>query len=186
MPGGVPDLFPGYPGFPAGVTVSFLTAIVAFIPLAHRLGIRRPLAFLLWLSIGLILAATLFPDILGMASAGQTSNGAVRCDLGRFLPSPRQLLELDESTANAVLFFPLGVAVALLPSSYRRVAIGLGLVLPFGIELVQLLAPQLDRACQTADIADNLTGFLAGLAGGSLAAWLVRRRLQRHPGRARE
>jgi hypothetical protein len=41
--------------------------------------------------------------------------------------------------------------------------------LPFAIEATQLVVTSLDRACQSADVSDNLTG----LALGVVAGWFV-------------
>ncbi len=48
------------------------------------------------------------------------------------------------------------------------------IALPFAIETIQLLLPVLDRACESADVVDNLTGLVIGLGGGVVAGWLGR------------
>ncbi len=56
----------------------------------------------------------------------------------------------------------------------RKVAVLLGaFALPIVIETVQLLATSLDRACQTSDISDNLTGLVIGLVAGVLVRGIV-------------
>lgn len=42
--------------------------------------------------------------------------------------------------------------------------------LPFVIEATQLLVPSLGRACESADVVDNLTGLVLGLAAGAVVA----------------
>ena len=75
----------------------------------------------------------------------------------------------DASTENPPrsVRIPLGVAIGLLPSNRRKVAFILtGCIMPFVIELIQMQAIVLDRACQSSDVADNLTGFVVGLVVG--------------------
>ena len=45
------------------------------------------------------------------------------------------------------------------------------IALPFAIETVQFAVTPLVRACQSADVVDNLTGLLVG--SGTIVAWLV-------------
>jgi glycopeptide antibiotics resistance protein len=85
---------------------------------------------------------------------------------------------------NVLLFIPLGLALGLLPPSKARVPLIVGaLLLPAVIEATQLAARALDRACQSGDVVDNLTGLLIGLVvggaaaalGGAIAGWRGRR-----------
>ena len=46
-------------------------------------------------------------------------------------------------------------------------------MLPASIELIQLLVPPLGRECQSADVIDNLTGLVVGLAAGVVARLLA-------------
>jgi glycopeptide antibiotics resistance protein len=68
------------------------------------------------------------------------------------------------------MFIPLGATIGLVPRS-RRMAVVLiaAIALPFAIETAQLLLPVLDRACESADVVDNLTGLFIGLSGGVVA-----------------
>jgi len=50
------------------------------------------------------------------------------------------------------------------------------IALPFAIETTQLLVPWLHGACQSADIVDNVAGFVLGLGIGTVAAGLLRSR----------
>ena len=47
------------------------------------------------------------------------------------------------------------------------------IVLPFAIETTQQLVLWLDRACESADVVDNLTGLAIGLAGGVVVRRLI-------------
>jgi hypothetical protein len=59
------------------------------------------------------------------------------------------------------------VAIGLWPRSRIKVALIVGAVaLPIVIETIQLVATALDRACQSADASDNLTGLAIGLVLG--------------------
>ena len=90
----------------------------------------------------------------------------------------RDLLRLDEASLNVLLFVPLGVSIALLPRSRLKAAIVVvAIALPFAIEAAQLVVLWLDRACESADVVDNLTGLAIGLGGG-----IVARRLAAGPG----
>jgi glycopeptide antibiotics resistance protein len=72
------------------------------------------------------------------------------------------------------MFVPLGVMISLVPRSRRKAAIVVAAIaLPFAIETTQMLLPVLDRACESADVIDNLTGLVLGFAGGSVAGWLA-------------
>lgn len=165
----------GYPGFLPGLVATALVALTAGPRLAAALGVGRALATAVLLSAGAILAATLFPDVLGIGSVPAAARTGWACDIGRLTPSVRELLELRESAANVALFAPLGSTIVLLPHRWRRWAIALALPLPFLIELVQMVLPALHRACQSADIADNLTGLILGMGIGLLM--LVGRRV---------
>jgi glycopeptide antibiotics resistance protein len=79
-----------------------------------------------------------------------------------------------DALGNILMFIPLGVTISLVPGSRRKAAIVVAAIaLPFAIETIQLLLPALDRACESADVVDNLTGLVIGLGGGSVAGWLA-------------
>jgi hypothetical protein len=125
-------------------------------------------ATLLLLALGLIVSATLTPsrEALRFGTIGRGT-----CDLGRIGVAPiSDLLEFGDPLFNVLLFIPLGIAIGLLPSSIpKSVLVAGALALPFAIETIQLLATGLDRACQSADVSDNLTGLVIGLAVGIAA-----------------
>jgi hypothetical protein len=122
-------------------------------------------AGLLILSIGIILAATLTPH----ANSGTVD--VTLCDLSRLGPAPfREYRRLNDTTLNVLVFVPLGVAIAVVPRTGHRAALlGAAIALPFAIETVQLVVPWLARGCESADVVDNLTGLLLGLAVGTVA-----------------
>ena len=161
-----------------------LPVLVAFVigglavarPLARRLGTRAIVAFLLVISFGLIVAITLTPHADAFAGEPIPFES---CDLSRvgFIPLVT-LLRVNEASLNVLLFVPLGLAVSLLPTGRTRSWMLVGaLALPFIVELIQLAAISLARGCQSADIFDNLTGVVLGLAIG-LGARAVGRRLR--------
>ena len=61
------------------------------------------------------------------------------------------------------------------------------LLLPFAIEITQLLVHVLGRGCQSTDLIDNLTGLVLGLAAGAVIGRVAPGAAGRHrPGRSRE
>jgi hypothetical protein len=132
---------------------------------ARRLGIHRVLAALLLLSAGVVLAGTLSP----LATPDVLPPGIPRtCDLSRtWLATPADLANGNDVVINILMLMPLGFAIGAVPFSGRKVAlIAAGIALPFAIEGIQLVIVDLGRGCQAADVVDNLTGLLIGLAAG--------------------
>ena len=73
------------------------------------------------------------------------------------------------------MFIPLGAAIGLVPGSRRKAVLVTGAIaLPFAIEATQLLVPWLDRACESADVVDNLMGLALGLVAGVIAGRIAR------------
>jgi glycopeptide antibiotics resistance protein len=163
---------PGLPWFLPGVAIAFVVSIAASGVVGRALGVRRPVAVALILSLGAILAATLTPQWEALAFGAR---GPASCDFSRIWLAPiGKLLSGDDSGGNILMFIPFGVAISLLPRSRRKAAIVVAAIaLPFAIETIQLLLPVLDRACESADVVDNLTGLVIGLGGGSVAGWLA-------------
>jgi glycopeptide antibiotics resistance protein len=128
--------------------------------------VRRPVAWAILVGFGVIVSATLTP-LRGALNFEAVGTGT--CDLSRIGLAPvAQLMRLNETSLNVALFIPLGIAIGLVQASGPRAALILAsTALPFGIETIQLLAPILDRGCQSADIVDNLTGLLVGLVIGT-------------------
>lgn len=169
-----PWLVPGQGALPLllpGIAVAAVVGVVVRRPLARALRIRPAVAFVLVVSVGVIVSATLTP----LRSAfGDQEPEAAGCDLSRLgPPSVAEILEIYDAALNILIFVPLGAIIASAPSSRPRTVLAVGAVaLPFAIEMTQLLVPALHRACQSADVIDNLIGLGGGLAVG----FFVRRR----------
>jgi hypothetical protein len=155
-----------WPGFLLSIVIGIAVAPAT----SRRLSIGRIHAAVLVASIGLIVSATLTP-LRDAFVSGAVGTGT--CDLSRIGPPPlRELIALNDTTLNLVLFAPLGLAIGLLPGQRpRRILLAFALVFPFAIETTQLLLPILDRGCQSADVVDNLTGLVAGFLVGAGWRW---------------
>ena len=160
------------PWFLPGFAISVLVALAAGGRVGRALGTRRAVTMALIVSLGIILSATLTP-LNGVIDVGGV--GAGPCDLSRIGLAPlRELLRLDDTSLNVLLFVPLGFSLAFLPRTRRTaLVIAAAIALPFAIETIQLLVPLLDRGCQSADVVDNLTGLAIGFGGGVLAGRLA-------------
>jgi glycopeptide antibiotics resistance protein len=155
------------PWLAPGFVVSLVLGTLLSRATGAALEIRRAVAWVLLVSLGLILAATLTPQWEAFAFGTQ---GSGSCDFSRIGLAPlRLILAVDDTSLNILIFLPLGASIAFLPRSRRTlllVAAAIGL--PFAIEVTQLLIPLLDRACESADVVDNLTGLVGGMIIGSL------------------
>jgi uncharacterized membrane protein (Fun14 family) len=151
-----------------GIGISIVLGIVLSARVGPALRVSRAVATVLLLAVGLIASATLTPsrEALRFGAIGRGT-----CDLGRIGFAPiSDLLEFGDPLFNVLLFVPLGIAIGFLPSSTpKAVLVASALAFPFAIETIQLLATGLDRACQSADVSDNLTGLVIGLAVGIAA-----------------
>jgi glycopeptide antibiotics resistance protein len=166
------------PWFLPGFAIALAVSVAVSGAVGRAMRVRRLVAWAMVLSLGIILAATLTPqwEALALGARGSSS-----CDLSRLGLAPlREFLRLTESSANVLMFIPLGVAIGLFPRSRRTAAVVIAAIaLPFVIETVQLLLPVLDRACESADVVDNLSGLVLGLGGGVVAGLLARSRARR-------
>ncbi len=162
------------PWFPPGVAIAVVVALAAGGAVGRALGVRRAIAWVMLLSLGIILAATLTPQA---AALDFGARGSASCDFSRVgLASWREVLSAGDAGGNILMFIPLGVAIGLVPGSRRKAAIVVGAIaLPFAIEMIQLVVPRLDRACESADVVDNLTGLAIGLVAGTLVGQVARR-----------
>jgi hypothetical protein len=169
-----------YPGFLPGIALSLLLATALYRHVAHRLGTREPIAWLLLMSVGIILSATLTPG----ADAFLSTSGRAMCDVSRIGPAPVvNYVTVGTTSLNVILFVPLGILLALLPpSGVTAFAVIGAALLPLTIESIQLVATPLGRACQGADVIDNMLGLALGLAAGWTGAW-ISRRLSKQPHR---
>ncbi len=158
-----------YPGFLPGLVLAGAGGLVFSRPVGNRVGVSRGMAWALIMSLGLIVAATMTPG-------AEAPNAGAGCDLSRLWPARfDQLLSIGTVSLNVLLFVPLGLVLGLLDRSRVKVVLLAGAIaLPVAIEAIQLVVTPLDRACQRADVVDNLTGLLLGLAAGSVG------RLARH------
>lgn len=160
------------PFFLPGLAVCVVLGIILSKRLAAFLGTTRAVAFLLIVSVGTILFATLSPTTpalgIGAGSSGE-------CDLSRLTIASRSTLLADSDVSlNIVLFVPLGFALGLLPWTRRSaVIVAMALLLTVAVESTQLLAPGLGRGCETADMVDNSLGLAIGLVAGLVARTLV-------------
>jgi len=168
------------PLFLPGVAISIGVGVVTCGAVGRALGVRRAISFVMVLSLGIIVAATLTPLSEALGSGAQ---GAAYCDFSRIGLAPlRELLRLGDTSLNVLLFIPLGAAIGLVPRSRAKAVIIVGAIaLPFAIEMAQLLVPSMARACEGADVVDNLTGLALGLLGGT-AAGRIARGMDRRPG----
>lgn len=159
----------GVAWFWPGLILAVAGAVVLGGPVARAVHAPRRLGSGLVFSVGLIVASTLTPSIEAVRS-GATSGGT--CDLSRIGPPALvELARLNDASLNVALFLPLGLVLGLLPSTSPRLVLTVSaLVLPFGIELVQLVVRTLDRACQTRDVSNNVTGLVIGLLAGLVLA----------------
>ena len=168
----------GYPPILPGLLLAAVLSVALTPATARRLRIAWPHAGLLLISLGIILAATLTPS---REALDHGVVGTVGCDLSRIGPAPfAEYARRDDPILNVAMFFPLGLAIGLLPPSRPRLlALLAALLLPFAIEGTQAVVVVLDRACQGGDVFDNLSGLMLGLApglAGRLALDLLRSR----------
>ena len=149
-----------------GVGITLVVGVALGGRVGTALGLRRASATLLLLGFGLIVSATLTPSREALAF-GTTGSGT--CDLSRIGLAPlRQLIRFGDPALNVFLYIPLGAAIGL--ASRSRIALAIGAaVMPFAIEATQLTVTWLDRACQSSDVSDNLTGLVVG----ALIGWAV-------------
>lgn len=150
-----------WPSVAGAVVVTWLVAPAV----ASTLRTNRWLAWLLVLSIGLIMAATVTPV---RPPVGVDVEVERYCDLSRrwFATLP-EMTAWSDVTLNIGVYIPIGVAIALLPIASRSAVVAAAVIaLPAVIEAFQFLVPVLARGCQSADAIDGLTGLTIGLLGG--------------------
>lgn len=152
-----------------GVLITLVLSVACSGVVARWMRLPRALGWLLLFSTGVILSGTLTP--LGPDyRAGPDADRS--CDFSRIGLAP--LAEIAKPTdvlLNILMFIPLGFAISVAPWSFRKAAILLvALALPILIESIQLVVSPIARGCQTADVADNLTGLVIGFLAGVLAS----------------
>jgi glycopeptide antibiotics resistance protein len=148
-----------------GLLVTGVLGVVLGRPVGRALKVHALIAMCLVISIGLIVSATLTPsrEAVRFGTVGLGS-----CDFSRVSPpSWAEFLSLGDPTFNVLLFIPLGMAIGFFPLGRRQLILAAGAAaLPLVIETIQLVAKGLDRACQSEDVVDNLTGLVVGLGVG--------------------
>ena len=166
-----------------GAAVSLVASILLGGPTSRALGVHPVAGWLLVLSFGVIATATMTPYRDGLQPGSQ---GPGTCDFSRLgLGAFEEYRKVYDALLNVIIFVPLGVAIGAAPwSRSKALVLVVAIALPFGIEMYQLLLPTLDRACQSADVVDNLIGLGIGLAAGTAIGRLVpgARRRDRSPG----
>jgi hypothetical protein len=158
----LPSALTFIPWLVPGVLLSAVIGLVVAGPLGRALRAATPIAWLLVVSVGTIVSATLTPIPGPLEQTGS-------CDFQRVGLIPLSLLlRPNEASLNVLLFVPLGFSIGLLPWTRRTAWLVAGAVaLPLAIEIVQSLVIVLGRGCQSADVFDNLTGLLIGLGIGT-------------------
>lgn len=156
------------PWFLPGAAISVVVSTALTGSVGRALRVRRWVAWVVVMSLGVILAATLTPLHEALASGAQ---GSSTCDMSRLGLAPiRELIGINDTSLNVLLFIPFGAAVGAIQRSATKLALVAGAIaLPFLIESLQLVTPILDRGCEAADVVDNLTGLVIGLTAGALA-----------------
>lgn len=154
--------------FLPNVTVTFAIGFVIGYWVAPRVGLRSRAFGSLWLlSLLVPLAYTL---------SATRSGGLPGCELGLLPWESRAALFSRETRSNVVMLIPAGSAVLLFPSGSRRLAaLGAALALPMAIEVTQMVVRPLGRACQGADLFNNVAGVVLGfwLAAGLWVLWVA-------------
>lgn len=155
-----------------GSVLSLGLSLLASGALGRWLRVRRSMAWVLLFALGIILSSTLSPLDRGAVIPPSDPR---TCDLSRTWPaSLADLRRGDDVAVNILLFIPLGLAIGIAPASRRKViTLVAAMALPLVIEAVQLRVIELDRACQGADVVDNLTGLALGVVGGILLGRLA-------------
>jgi VanZ family protein len=165
------------PWFLPGLAMTTAIALAVAGGVARRLRTENWIGFLLVMSVGAVLAATIPPTSGGW----DRPSGQGRCDFGRIGLAPlSEYLHVGDTSLNVILFVPLGLAVGLLgrsPSTARVLVAAFAL--PPAIEAIQSLAPALGRGCESRDVIDNLLGLGIGLLLGALLSVLRARRPRR-------
>lgn len=162
----------------SGAALGAVTAV-----LARRFGWAwSTLCGLLLWSVLVIGVLTLIPanGAPGVVSAEGRLAGC-SWDIGGPAPDGFWIFPGGQRLLNAVVFVPSGALLVLVAARWRRwawatVPLGLAGLAAYStlIELTQLAAARIDRACDVTDIIDNVTGAGVGLLIGLAALPVVR------------
>lgn len=145
---------------------------------------------LVW-SLVVIAVITLIPanGAPGVVSAEGRLTGC-SWDIGGPAPDGFWILPGGQRLLNAVVFVPSGALAVLVTARWRRGWLAAPLALAglaaysALIELTQLVAARIDRACDVTDVIDNVSGAAVGVVLG-LLLWPAARRLLREGQAAR-
>ncbi|MFG1920646.1 VanZ family protein [Cryptosporangium sp. NPDC048952] len=148
------------------VVVALAALAVGWRPTARKLGLP---GLGLALTLATILVITLAP------APAVFANDTSHCIHGGWQPTWMPW-PINGRSLNVWMFVPLGAFAAL---TRRKTLIMAGMLLPLSIEAAQRLLP-LSRFCDTRDVADNVYGFLLGLALATLARYLGEQHGRRH------
>ena len=102
-------------------------------------------------------------------------------DIGGPAPDGFWILPGGQRLLNAVVFVPAGILLVLVAARWRwaRVTVPLGLAALAAysmlIEVTQLAAARIDRACDVTDVIDNVTGACVGVMVGLVLLLVLRR-----------
>jgi VanZ like family len=161
----------------AGAASGALAAV-----LARRFGRQWALlaGLLLW-SLAVIAVLTLIPanGVPGIVPAEGRLNHC-SWDIGGPAPDGFWILPGGQRMLNAVVFMPAGALLVLVATRWRwavlTVPLGLAALAAYStlIELTQLTAARIDRACDVTDIIDNVTGAAVGVLVGLTMLPVVR------------
>jgi len=164
------------------IAVSGLLAALASAGLARRFGWPwSVLAGLLMWSVVVIGVLTLIPanGAPGIVSAeGRLDHCS--WDIGGPAPDGFWIFPGGQRLLNAVVFVPSGALLVLVAARWRwawlTVPLGLVLLAAYStlIELTQLAAARIDRACDVTDVIDNVTGSSVGVLVGLALLPVVR------------
>lgn len=147
--------------FLPNLAITLAIGIVVGAWAAPKLGLSQRAVGALWLSCMLVPLAYTLSSIPGVSDFG--------CEVGLTPWQSTKALFSMETRANIAMLMPAGAAALLFPPGPRRLAaFGAALAMPATIEVTQMLARHLGRACQGADVFNNTLGVVVGfcLAAG--------------------
>ena len=177
-----------------GIVIAFAVFGVLTAITHRRLGWDRSLGLfgLLW-SVAVLFVITLVPTS-GVPRYIPPELAQTRCSLDYGGPAPDGfwIIRGGQRMLNVLVFMPSGILLAWTLSRFRH---GLAWLLPalaalIGcsvlIELIQLKAIQLGRACDVTDMVDNATGAVLGVLVGLVLVGIIAgvRRLRRGSARS--
>jgi hypothetical protein len=134
----------------------------------------------------LLCGAVAFATVVTMSPPGVSDKGVLApdrpCAIHTVALGVAAVAAEDQRILNVLLLAPVGFFAALVAARLRRAAgvlvLAVAAALPLVYEAGQQVFRGLQRACDTTDLADNLTGVLLGLAAGVLLVglrWAARR-----------